>query len=134
MYFSRHNVITHLLDYSVNKTFIRTLKSKKFMWFTLVPYFLYCGGIKPNLKYLRCKLLMDAYFRGEMAKIRYKVAFLQRITLMEKKERYIKWQTDRSLDTGNILYQTDYVIRLPIQLFNLCVCTLPVLHNLLHKS
>ena len=30
-------------------------------------------------------MLMDAYFRGEMAKIRYKVAFLQRITLMEKK-------------------------------------------------
>ena len=38
---------------------------------------------------------MDAYFHGEMAKKRFKVAFLQRITLMEK-PRDIKRHIDRS--------------------------------------
>ena len=52
-YIFRHDAIAHLIDYSINITFICTRKPKEFVWLTLFGYSLYCSGLELNLQYLQ---------------------------------------------------------------------------------
>ena len=49
--FVRHGTVNRL-QHSVNRNFICS-GTKKFMWFTLLQYLVYCSGLELNIQYVQ---------------------------------------------------------------------------------
>ena len=53
--FFRHNIIAHLIQYSINTTFIYTGKPTNLCDLLYLQCSLCCGGLEQNLQYLWCR-------------------------------------------------------------------------------